>query len=76
MERTTISLPEDLIKQLRIQAAEQRTSMAALIREAVEEKVAAAAGRSRPKSLGAAAFGHTDTGRSASGLRPEPRSWR
>lgn len=76
MERTTISLPENLIKQLRIQAAERRTSMAALIREAIEEKVAATARRPRPKSLGIAASGHTDTARSATDLHLEPRSWR
>jgi predicted transcriptional regulator len=38
MERTTISLPEELLQRLRLIAAERRTSMAALIREAVEEK--------------------------------------
>jgi predicted DNA-binding protein len=35
MERTTLSLPEDLRKRLRVVAAEQGTSMATLIREAL-----------------------------------------
>lgn len=74
MERTTISLPEDLIKQLRMMAAEKRTSMAALIREAVEAKLTAK--RPTPKSLGIGASGQSDTARSASDERPEPRPWR
>jgi hypothetical protein len=40
MDRTTISLPPDLHKRLRIMAAERGVSMASLIREAVEEKCA------------------------------------
>jgi hypothetical protein len=42
MERTTISLPEDLARALRVLAAERRTSMAQLVREAAQEKVAEA----------------------------------
>ena len=41
MERTTISIPEPLLRRLRVIAAERGTSMAELIREAVEEKLAA-----------------------------------
>jgi predicted transcriptional regulator len=37
MERTTISIPEPLLKKLRLLAAERHKSMAALIREAIEE---------------------------------------
>jgi len=50
MERTTISLPQGLLQRLRLLAAERRTSMAALIREALEEK--SAAYRPNPRSLG------------------------
>jgi metal-responsive CopG/Arc/MetJ family transcriptional regulator len=50
MERTTISLPEELLQRLRLIAAERRTSMAALIREAVEEKVRNHP--AKPRSLG------------------------
>jgi plasmid stability protein len=66
--------PEALLKRLRVVAAERGTSMAELIREALEEKVAAH--RPRPRSLGIAASGHSDTARRAGDERPVPRSWR
>lgn len=59
MERTTISLPEELLKRLKLIAAERRTSMAALVREALEEK--AGTHRPKPRSLGIGDSGHTDT---------------
>jgi metal-responsive CopG/Arc/MetJ family transcriptional regulator len=74
MERTTISLPEDLLGRLRVIAAEERTSMAALIREAVEDKVGQY--RPKPRSIGAGASGYADTARRSGDERPEPRSWR
>ncbi len=74
MERTTISLPEDLLRRLRALAAERRTSMATLIREALEEKTHGA--RPRPRSLGIGASGRLDTARRVGEERPEPRSWR
>jgi predicted transcriptional regulator len=72
--RTTISLPEDLLRRLRLIAAERRTSMAALIREALEEK--SASHRPKPRSLGIGASRHRDTARRAGEERPKPRSWR
>lgn len=74
MARTTISLLEDLLKRFRLLAAERRTSMAALIREALEEK--SAASRPKPKSPGIGDSGHSDTSRRAGEERPVPRSWR
>lgn len=74
MERTTISLPEELLGRLRVIAAERRTSMAALIREALEEK--SASHRPRPKSLGIGDSGHSDTSRRAGEERAVPRPWR
>jgi plasmid stability protein len=74
MERTTLSLPEDLLKRLRIVAAEQGTSMATLIREALEEKLAKL--RPRPRSLGIGASRRDDTARRSGDERPKPRSWR
>ena len=74
MSRTTISLPEELLQRLRRIAAERRTSMAALIREAVEEKIESY--RPRPRSLGIGASGHADTARRTGEQRAEPRSWR
>lgn len=73
MERTTVSLPDELLERLRLIAAERRTSMAALIREAVEEKVQSH--RPRPRSLGIGASGHTDTARRTAEERAEPRPW-
>ncbi|MGQ0562066.1 MAG: ribbon-helix-helix protein, CopG family [Gemmatimonadota bacterium] len=74
MERTTISIPGRLLDRLRMIAAERRTSIAALIREALEEKVSGI--RPRPRSLGIGASGHTDTARRAGDERPEPPAWR
>lgn len=74
MERTTVSIPEELLQRLRLMAAEQHTSIAALIREALEEKIKSY--RPRPRSLGIGASGHTDTARRTAEERPEPRPWR
>jgi hypothetical protein len=74
MQRTTIVTPEHLLKRLRQLAAERGTSMAELIREALEEKVSR--DRPHPRSLGLGASGHNDTARIAGEERPQPRSWR
>jgi hypothetical protein len=55
-------------------AEERQTSVAAIIREAVEEKLATF--RPRPRSLGIGASGHADTARRAGEERPEPRPLR
>ena len=70
MERTTISIPEELLGRLRMMATENRTSIAALIREALEEK--ARAYHARPRSLGIGSSGHSDTARATSDTRPKP----
>lgn len=74
MERTTLSLPSELLQRLRLIAAEQRTSMAAIIRAALEEKASEL--RPRPRSLGMGDSGHTDTARRSGDERPQPRPWR
>ena len=74
MERTTISLPEDLLRRLRVIAAEEGTSMAALVREAVEHRVAGH--RPKPRSLGVGASGYADTARRSGEERAGPRAWR
>lgn len=74
MERTTLSLPKNLLRRLRMLAAERGTSMAEVIREAIEESVSRH--RPQPRSLGIGASGHTDTARRTAVERPEPRSWR
>lgn len=74
MERTTISIPDELLERLRMMASENHTSMAALIREALEEK--AKTYHARPRSLGIGSSGHSDTARRTGDTRPEPRPWR
>ena len=74
MQRTTIVAPEELLQKLRLVAAERGTSLAALIREALEEK--ARGYRPLPRSLGIGASGYADTARRTADERPEPRSWR
>lgn len=74
MQRTTIVAPEHLLKRLRRMAAERGTSVADLIREALEDKIGA--DHPRPRSLGLGASGQTDTAQRAADERPAPRSWR
>jgi plasmid stability protein len=73
-QRTTIVAPDELLRRLRVVAAERGTSMAELIREALEEKVAQH--RPKPKSLGIGDSGRTDIARRTGeeGFVPEP--WR
>lgn len=65
---------EHLLEQLRRVAAERRISLAALIREALEEKVTSV--QPRPRSGGISASADGDLGRRSGEERPEPRSWR
>jgi len=74
MQRTTISLPEELLKRIRVRAAEEGESMASFIRKAVEERLAEK--RPKPRCLGMGDSGTTDTARRTADERPEPRAWR
>ncbi len=74
VDRTTLSIPGPLLERLRVAAAERRVSMAELVREAIEEKLAAQ--RPKPRCLGIGASGLRDTARTAADERPEPRPWR
>ncbi len=74
MDRTTITLDEDRRRRLRRIAAERGVSMAAVIREAIDETVERHA--AKPRSLGIASSGTRDTARTAGDVRPEPRPWR
>lgn len=74
MQRTTLMLPEGLHDRLRQIAADRGVSMAAVIREALEE--AAARARPVPRSLGLGASGSKDTARRTAVERPEPHEWR
>lgn len=74
MVRTTVSLPEELLDRLRRIAAEERTSIATLVRDSLEELVEKHS--PPPRSLGIGSSGHPDTARRTAEERPEPRSWR
>jgi metal-responsive CopG/Arc/MetJ family transcriptional regulator len=74
MARTTISIPDRLLKRLKLLSAQRGVSMSDWICEAIEEK--AEESRPRLRILGIADSGHSDTGRLAGEVRPEPRSWR
>lgn len=73
MKRTTIVADDDLLVRLKVAAVHRGVSMAALIREALEDKVAAV--RPKPRSLGIAESGHADTSTLAGEQRPVPRQW-
>ena len=73
MKRMVISLPEELHERVRVLGVANGLSMAALVRDLLEERTR----RERPKPrFGAFASGHTDTGRVAGEIQYEPRSWR
>ncbi len=67
-------LPDETRDRLRLMAAERGVCMAAIIREAIDEKVDRS--RPRPQSIGVGASGTTDTALQSGSRRPEPRSWR
>ena len=74
MRRTTIVAPDQLLDQIRQAAAERGTSMAVIIREALEDKLRSH--RRRPRSLGIGASGRSDTARQTAIEPPVPRPWR
>ncbi len=74
MDRTTITLEVETRARLRRIAADRGMSMAALIREAIDDTIERHA--PRPRSLGVGASGASDTAREAGDQRPEPRTWR
>ncbi len=74
MDRTTLTIPAELRARLRRLAAERGVSMATIVREAIDEKLAT--WRPPPRSLGVGSSGVGDTARTSATERPEPRSWR
>lgn len=74
MHRTTLMLPNDVHQRLRRLAAERGVSMATVVREAIDDKLARS--RPKPRSFGIGASGHRDTARASADLELEPRSWR
>jgi metal-responsive CopG/Arc/MetJ family transcriptional regulator len=74
MDRTTLSIPQQLRDRVRRLAADRGVSMSEIIREAIDEKLESA--RPRPRSVGVGASGRHDTASRTASERPEPRSWR
>jgi len=74
MQRTTILLPDDLLDRLRRIAAERGNSMAAIVREALEE--ATRTHRPRPRSLGIGDSGRHDIARRTADEPSVPEPWR
>jgi hypothetical protein len=73
--RTTIMASEELLDKLRRMAHERRTSMATIIREALEEKVRSH--HPRPRSIGLGDSGRSDISATAGDRSTfEPRAWR
>ena len=83
MKRVTITAPDELLQQLRQMAAARGISLAALIRESLEEYAQRYRPlidqRPLPRSLGIGDSGSTDTSQQASDPGDElfePHSWR
>jgi predicted transcriptional regulator len=81
MVRTTVTLPEELLKRLKRIAKERDVPLAVVIREALEEKARQERPESQayplPKTLGIADSGYADTSELASDpWIYKPRSWR
>ena len=72
MKRIVVSLPDDLHNRVRMQGHSRGVSMAAYVRETLEERTR----RERPKpTFGAFESGFTDTAEMAGEFQYEPRSW-
>jgi len=78
MTRTTITLPERLLRKAKKAAAERDISMAELIRRAIEETLEETPEElpRRFKSVGMGESGFSDTAEKAGDMKFEPRSWR
>ena len=77
--RTTITLPRDLLRRLKVEAAQRGTSMNRVICQALEEHVEDVpeeSARPKPRIFGTFDSGTSDTARRSAEERPEPRSWR
>jgi hypothetical protein len=74
MQRTTIVAPPELLDRLRRLAANRRTSMATIIREALEEK--AQEYLPKPRSFGIGDSGRSDISRRIGEEPIEPPPWR
>jgi hypothetical protein len=74
MARTTLTLPDDLLRRAKQAAVDRDVSMAQLIRSALEEALS-----ERPRSFSSAGVfesGRTDIAKKSGAMKFEPRSWR
>ena len=79
MERTTIALPRDLHRRLRVMAAERGISMTQLIREMIDEGLEdkfRESRRPKPTSIGIFDSGRSDISELTSNGLPEAPTWR
>jgi hypothetical protein len=76
MKRTTIMAPEELLNRLQSIAREEDTSLAEIIRQALEWR--ATQGGRRPRFIGSGQSEEPphDMGRRSSDITYTPRSWR
>lgn len=74
MTRTTFSLDEELLQQLRMLAARRGVSLATVIREALERTVKEE--RPRPTFIGTGQSGRTESVADLGRELGQPRSWR
>lgn len=73
--RAAVTIDEKTLGELHRLASERGISFAALVREALEEKIARSQ-QPHPRSLGIASSGPTGLGRLSGEIRAEPHSWR
>ena len=74
MPQMTIDAPDELLQQLRHIAEEQHTSLAIIIREALEERVRQR--RPKPRSIGIGDSGRNDISRRIGEEEAVPEPWR
>lgn len=76
MKRTTIVAPEELLDRLRLIAQEEDTSLAQVIREALEWRVSRPDRTFHFTGAGQSSESPHDTARQAGEMTYTPRSWR
>ena len=74
MERTTVMAEPETLERLRSLARDRGTSLAQVVREALDEK--AREYRPKPTFVGIASSGGSDVARNEATERVRPRSWR
>lgn len=67
-------IPENLLVRLRRMAEEENETTVSVIQKVMKEKMRDY--HPRPRSIGVAASGYSDTAQRTSEERPEPRAWR